>query len=251
MYQNLVLAGLGSIVGFSLGLTGSGGSILTVPFLVYGLKMPTDQAVPLSLVIVSSIATVGAIRQSFKANVLWPTAIIFSLFGSISSSIVIYLTKNTNDNLRLSLFAVLMLLFSWQMYQGAYLKLNTSLPKWLLVSFCGIFSGALTGFFGVGGGFILVPILVFVFNMPFNKAIGTSLAIICLISLSSIATFINAGFLIDKNVFALFFLGGSFGLLLGTTAINKIPESLAKKIFALLVACLACYMVFDNLVLKT
>ncbi len=166
----------GLLVGLSLGLTGSGGSILAIPLLVYGLDMPVSEAIVVSLLMVATIALFGAMRQSFGKNVNWTSAILFSIAGMIVSPVVIQLAHNVDDTLRLVLFAGLMLFVSYRMAFGAKEKIvnkpvrgitnENALLKGAKTATGGAVAGGLSGFFGVGGGFVIVPLLSTVFNMP-------------------------------------------------------------------------------------
>ena len=245
----------GSIVGLSLGLTGGGGSILAIPILVYGLGMPMSQAIILSLLMVASIAFLGAARQSFAGNVDWRAAIMFSLTGMLVSPFVIYAAHDVNETLRLVLFAILMLFVAYKM---AFSKNgsptsenppNTYQPRALRTAAGGATAGALSGFFGVGGGFIIVPLLAMIFEMPYRKAVSTSLAVIFLISTTAITGAVLKGIHVDWNLFILFVVGGLIGMLAGTVLVNLIPERTAKIMFAAITLILAIYMLIDKLFL--
>ncbi len=245
----------GSIVGLSLGLTGGGGSILAIPILVYGLGIPISQAVVISLLMVASIALFGAGRQSLSGNVDWRAALMFSVAGMIISPIVIYAAHDVNETLRLILFAVLMLFVAYKMAfsskkdiaSASTLRIHR--PSTIKMAGGGAAAGALSGFFGVGGGFIIVPLLTIIFAMPYRKAVSTSLAAIFLISTTAVAGAYLKGISLDWSLFALFVVGGLAGMLAGTALVNFIPERTAKIIFASITATLAVYMLIDRLFL--
>lgn len=245
----------GSAVGLSLGLTGGGGSILAIPILVYGLGIPMSQAVVISLLMVASIALLGAGRQSLAGNVDWRAAVLFSLTGMLISPLVIYIAHDVNETLRLILFAVLMLFAAYKMAFGNKKTLiSANAPeapphqaRTLKTAAGGAVAGALSGFFGVGGGFIIVPLLTMIFAMPYRKAVGTSLASIFLISMTAIAGAFLREVSIDGNLFALFVVGGLAGMLVGSALVNKIPERAAKVNFAVITATLAVYMLIDKI----
>jgi len=245
----------GSIVGLSLGLTGGGGSILAIPILVYGLGIPMSQSVVLSLLMVASIALFGAARQSFSRNVDWRAAILFSLAGMIISPLVIYVAHDVNETLRLILFAVLMLFIAYKLaFSGKKSPAPTNAlsvhqPSVIKTAMGGAAAGALSGFFGVGGGFIIVPLLTMIFAMPYRKAVSTSLAAIFLISTTAVAGAYLKGISLDWSLFTLFVVGGLAGMLAGTALVNFIPEQVAKRIFAAITATLAVYMLIDRLFL--
>lgn len=245
----------GSIVGLSLGLTGGGGSILAIPILVYGIGMPMSQAVVISLLMVASIALFGATRQSFSGNVDWRAAILFSITGMLVSPLIVYAFHDVNETIRLILFAFLMLFVAYKMAFSntkspvSVNTLNTHEPSTIKMAAGGAAAGALSGFFGVGGGFVIVPLLTMIFAMPYRKAVSTSLAAIFLISTTAVTGAYLKGISIDWGLFTLFVVGGLAGMLAGTAMVNLIPERTAKIIFAAITATLAVYMLTDRLFL--
>jgi uncharacterized membrane protein YfcA len=239
----------GAAVGLSLGLTGGGGSILAIPILVYGLGIPISQAVVISLLMVASIALFGAVKQSFSRSVDWRAALIFSITGMLVSPLVIYVAHDINETLRLTLFAVLMLFVAYKMVvpsQKPMNALSTHQPSPIKVAMGGAAAGGLSGFFGVGGGFIIVPLLTMIFAMPYRKAVSTSLAAIFLISTTAVAGAYIKGISVDWSLFILFVVGGLAGMLAGTGLVNLIPERTAKIIFAAIIASLAIFMLIDK-----
>ncbi len=256
-----IAIGCGMLVGLSLGLTGSGGSILAIPLLVYGLGMPVSQAIVVSLLMVSTIALFGAVRQSFGGNVNWRLAVLFSISGMIISPIIIQLAYDVNETLRLVLFSGLMLFVSYRMAFGKIQKLSSTtqfdksyqypMLKTAKIILGGTTAGALSGFFGVGGGFVIVPLLTLIFNMPYRVAVGTSLACIFLISIAAV----GGAFLTEVNIgwplFFNFVVGGGIGIIGGSVLVNKISNNSAKIIFAVLTTALAIFMLIDKLYINS
>lgn len=242
----------GSIVGFSLGLTGGGGSILAIPILIYGLGIPVSQAIVISLLMVASIALSGAGRQSFAGNVDWRSAGLFSITGMVVSPLVIYAAHDVNEMLRMTLFALLMLFIAYKMvfYNKEILEpaIAPVVHKVSAIKAAagGTAAGALSGFFGVGGGFIIVPLLTMIFAMPYRRAVGTSLAVIFLISITAVAGAFVKEVSIDWNLFIQFVMGGLVGMIIGSAAVNLIPESIARIIFAVITASVALFMLIDK-----
>ena len=246
----------GSIVGFSLGLTGSGGSILAIPLLVYGVGLPVEQALPVSLLMVAAIAVSGAARQTWSRQVDWRAALLFSLTGMLVSPVVVGLTHNVDDKIRLGLFALLMLVVAGRMAFGrgqtGKVKASRHHSMWvemIRITLGGALAGALAGFFGVGGGFVIVPLLTLIFAMPYKRAVGTSLASIALISSSALLGYFMQGATIDGELLSMFIGGGILGLLLGTRVVNSVPEVIARRVFATVTALLAIFMIFDKFIL--
>lgn len=246
----------GFIVGISLGLTGSGGSILAIPLLVYILKVPMIEAIYISLLMVASIALFGAIRQSFGKNVDWKSAILFSLMGMIIAPLVVHFSKNIDEEFRLILFAGLMLFASYRMLssrhqvpQAIETQMRHSFSSIAKISGGGAAAGALSGFFGVGGGFIIVPLLTLIFKMPYRMAVGTSLACIFMISLSAVSGALLSDSNINLPLFVNFLIGGVIGILSGSWLVNRLDNKKCKIIFAALTAAMAVFMLIDKVLI--
>lgn len=244
----------GVIIGISLGLTGSGGSILAIPLLMYGAGLSMSSALIISLFIVVSISLFGTIRHSLHGQVDWKSAIIFSISGIIVSPIIISLTHDINENYRLVLFAILMLFLASKMWLSTKKdqekeKLEEGAMRYNGVGpiiLGGSLAGALSGFFGVGGGFIIVPLLTIIFGMPYKKAIATSLACISLISSSAILGHLYHGVNINYWIMVMFIIGGVLGIVIANKMIKSIDEKIAKRIFAIITVLLAILMLFDK-----
>jgi uncharacterized membrane protein YfcA len=245
----------GAIIGISLGLTGSGGSILAIPLLMYGAGLSMSSALIISLFIVASISLFGTVRHSLHGHVDWKSAIIFSISGVIVSPIIVSLTHNINETYRLVLFAILMLLLASKMWLSTNkYQNNDNLIKEKTIRYRGavpiIFggglAGALSGFFGVGGGFIIVPLLTIIFGMPYKKAVATSLACILLISSSAIIGHLIHNVDIDFTILGMFILGGVLGIVVANQIVGNINEKIAKRIFAITTILLAIFMLFDK-----
>ncbi len=249
------LIGFGVLVGLSLGITGSGGSILAIPFLVYGVGLPMQTALGISLLMVASIALFGAIRQTYEGNVDWRIAILFSLTGMIVSPVVITLSTNIHETFRLLTFAILMLFVSWRMVSSLNKHDSSHSPGQIppasitRIVLSGASVGALSGFFGVGGGFIIVPQLILLFAKPYAQAVGTSLAIITLVSVSGFTALLAKGMPLDWLLLLPFIIGGLIGMLAPSHFVDKIPERQMKQSFAAITSILALLMILDKLFL--
>lgn len=258
MQIDLATIAFGSLVGFSLGLTGSGGSILAIPLLVYGAGLTAQEALPISLLMVAAIAAIGALRQSFNGQVDWRATFLFSLAGVLVSPLVVSMTHDVDERIRLGLLALLMFIvaarMAFQRNKPEAPVVNTAQqgPKRDIgrIALGGSFAGAMSGFFGVGGGFIIVPFLILLFAMPYKQAVGTSLASIALISTSALFGFFMEGASFDTVLLAGFMGGGVVGLMIGTMMVNIIPEIAAKRAFALITSVLAVFMIFDKFILQ-
>lgn len=171
---------LGVVVGAALGLLGGGGSILAVPALVYGLGQPVAQAVPTSLLVVGAAAAVGAVPKMRAGQVRWAVAGVFGGAGVATSFAGAWVNQRLSEDVVLAAFAVLMAAVGLHMLRGQRVTPRgwVSGGRWVAVVAAGAGVGFLTGLFGVGGGFLIVPALVVLLGLSMNTAVGTSLVVI-------------------------------------------------------------------------
>ena len=170
----------GSLVGFSLGLVGGGGSILAVPLMVYLVGVPSAHvAIGTSALAVATNAAANLVSHARMGNVKWPCAVVFAASGVVGAFGGSSLSKIVDGQKLLALFAILMLIVAIIMFVRrsgagkADVRLNReNLPRLLVI---GLLTGALAGFFGIGGGFLIVPGLIAAAGMPIINAIGSSL----------------------------------------------------------------------------
>ena len=250
------------VIGTVLGLTGGGGSILTVPVLVYLLSVNPVTATAYSLFIVGSTALVGAIRNAQKGMIEYKVGIVFA----IPSFLSVFLTRKiivpaipeviftldsfilTKDMVVMIFFAVIMLAAAISMIRErkeVVLKKDVQF-NYPLIIIEGLVVGVLTGLVGAGGGFLIIPALVLFANLPMKKAVATSLMIIAIKSL--------IGFLGDiGNIeiawgFLLTFAGLSMiGIVLGIYLNNFIDRKKLKKGFGWFVLAMAVYILLKEL----
>lgn len=178
--------GLSSAIGLSLGLIGGGGSIITVPVLVYVAGLPVPEAVALSLAVVGTTAGVGAVFQARDKKVHWKAAALYGGMGMVGAAFGARLTPLVPAPVLLTLFAGLMIWVGLRMVRGKSekeLSEKAECVTWKC-ALAGLVIGVLTGFLGVGGGFLIVPALMRFAKMPMPLAIGTSLVIIAANSLA-------------------------------------------------------------------
>jgi uncharacterized protein len=251
---------LALVIGLTLGLIGGGGSILTVPVLVYVLGIDAVTGTAYSLFIVGATALVGGIQNYLKGLVNLKTAIVFA----IPSLIAVYLTRRylvpaipdelfsvsdfvvTRDIAIMAFFAVIMLLASISMIrsgakkepeEGVDLKFNYPL---ILIE--GAVVGVLTGIVGAGGGFLIIPALVLLARLPMKLAIGTSLLIIAAKSLIGFTGDLAAGVVIDWTFLMIFTALSIAGIFLGVYLTRFIPGAKLKKAFGYFVLVMAIYI---------
>lgn len=173
-------------IGLSLGLIGGGGSIITVPVLVYVAGLPVPEAVALSLAVVGTTAAVGAVFQARAGRVHPKAALLYGGMGMVGAALGAQLTPLVPAPVLLTLFALLMVWVGLRMVRGKpenELSEKAECVTWKC-ALAGLVIGVLTGFLGVGGGFLIVPALMRFAKMPMPLAIGTSLVIIAVNSLA-------------------------------------------------------------------
>ena len=169
---------LALLIGLSLGTLGSGGSIITVPVLVYVAGIPAHAAVGMSLVIVGTTAAVGSYLQSRRGGFDRKAAAIFATTGMAGAYVGARLTHLVTGDTLMAVFAALMLMAGWRMLargEAAAVSGTCSVPRCAGI---GVSLGVLTGFLGIGGGFLIVPALLLAAGLDMRRAVPTSLAII-------------------------------------------------------------------------
>lgn len=243
---------LGFGIGISLGLLGGGGSILTVPALVYLVGQSPQAAMTTSLAIVGANSALGAFfhhRQNSGLN--WKVALVFGGAGMATSYLAAGLSGWFSPALLLVIFALLMLAIAGLMLARKETAPEPAAPppatcNWPLILAGGVGVGLLTGLLGVGGGFLIVPALVMLVGLPMGQAVGTSLAIIAANSLAGLAGHLGApGF--DLPVTSIFVLAGLAGTFAGARLGLRLPAARLRQAFAGFVIVLALFLLADNL----
>lgn len=238
---------LAFFIGGSLGLLGGGGSILTVPVLVYILNIPAKEAVALSLAIVGFTSLIGSMGHLKAGNIDKKIALIFAPTAMIGTYLGTYIASFLTGQFQLLLFSIVMIAASYFMFkdkkelpEGHIHK--TNIPLVIIVS---VFVGILTGIVGVGGGFMIVPALVILADTPMKKAVGTSLVIISLNSLSGFIGYINK-LTIDWQFLGIFTSLTAIGILVGSYAVKYISQRKLKKIFAIFLIIMGILILYKN-----
>ena len=205
--------GSGALVGFALGLVGGGGSILAVPLLVYlvGVASP-HEAIGTSAVAVTFNALLSLNAHARKGHVKWPCGLVFAGAGAIGALGGSTLGKALNGETLLAVFGLLMVAIGVHSFlrrggEGEPLvRLSRQNAASLVVA--GLIAGALSGFFGIGGGFLIVPALMMATGMPPIYAVGTSLVAVASFGAATAANYALSG-LVHWPLAALFVLGGA------------------------------------------
>lgn len=249
---SILAIGSGGVVGLVLGLVGGGGSILAVPLLVYvvGVKSP-HVAIGTSAIAVSISALGNLFSHSRAGNVKWRCAFVFAAAGVIGALGGSQVAKSLDGQKLLALFGAVMIVVGSVMLrkrqsgEDADVRLTSETAKELLPLLLGIgFTvGAFSGFFGIGGGFLIVPGLILATGMPLTSAIGTSLVAITAFGAATAASYAWSG-LVDWPLASLFVFGGLAGGVVGVRAGRTLAESkrTLNIIFASLVIVVGFYV---------
>jgi len=259
---------LAVLVGISLGLIGSGGSILTVPILVYVMAVNPVLATAYSLFIVGSTALVGGVQSAIQKRVDFKTVLIFG----VPSIAAVYATRMwlvpfipnelfsigsqmiTKSIALMLLFAVVMILASVSMIRpGKHKEADENAPRvynYPMILLEGAVVGLLTGLVGAGGGFLIIPALVLLARMPMKLAVGTSLFIIAAKSLIGFIGDLQGSEIIDWKLLGIFTAFSVTGIFIGILLSKKIPGQKLKKGFGWFVLIMGIYIIFKELFFK-
>jgi len=267
------------LMGLSLGLIGGGGSILTVPILVYLFQLDAVLATAYSLFIVGLTSLVGSVSHMRLGNIHWRTAIVFGIpsiisvfltrsyvvpmipdpiftFGeSVNGGAAFVLTKSVG---LLLLFAMIMVMAAYSMIKPAkkevasavnppVAELDAPTFNYPLILAEGAIVGLVTGLVGAGGGFLIIPALVLLAKLPMKKAVGTSLMIIAAKSLIGFVGDMSGDEVIDWNFLAVFSAIAVVGILLGSWLSKRIPGEKLKPAFGWFVLVMGTYIIIKEL----
>jgi hypothetical protein len=248
---DLFALGSGSCVGFTLGLIGGGGSIIATPLLLYVVGMSPHVAIGTGALAVSANAFVNFASHARAGNVRWVTAAIFAATGVAGALIGSTIGKAFDGHRLILLFAILMLVVGALMLRPgrAGAAPAVALTPMIVVRLVGIAFGVglLAGFFGIGGGFLIVPGLILGTGMPMINAIGTSLLAVGAFGLATALNYAASG-LVDWAVAAEFIGGGIAGGWIGMRLACHLAarRSTLNRIFAALIFVVAFYMIWRS-----
>lgn len=250
--QYLLGAVSGSLVGFSLGMFGGGGSILAVPLMIYLVGVPSaHMAIGTSAFAVAANAFTNVITHARLGNVKWRCAAIYSMAGILGAFAGSSLGKIIDGQKLLLAFAILMLVVGVLMFRrraqvgDPEAQCNrANAPK--VLTFGGL-TGAFSGFFGIGGGFLVVPGLVTSTGMTMIHAIGTSLVAITAFGLTTALNYAVSGY-VDWPLAFVFVVGGAAGGLLGSLVAKRVSarKGMLSVLFACLIFVVAIYMIVHS-----
>ena len=238
---------LSAFIGLSLGLIGGGGSILTVPILVYFLGVEAHEAVGMSLAVVGATSLFGSYLHWKRGNVDFSSGLLFGVSGIFGAFLGSPLTKMVSPGALLLLFGALMFVVAVSMLRRKG-KASDEIPGELNKTkavLAGFGVGVLTGFLGVGGGFLIVPALVLFGGLQMKEAIGTSLLVIFLNCVAGLAGHASQGSFDWALTFLVMALAVS-GAIFGTVLSHRLSAHRLQKTFAYLVLVVAVFLFAKN-----
>jgi uncharacterized membrane protein YfcA len=248
----LLAALLGALaIGLSLGLLGSGGSILTVPVLHYLLHQPEQVAIAGSLLVVGLIAAAACVPYAIARQVDWRNVLWFGLPGMLGAWLGASLARWVPGPAQLVLFAAVMLVAAWRMLQSNPVATGATKPHphpFVIIA-GGTAVGALSGLVGVGGGFLIVPALVLLAGVPVTSAVGTSLAVIALNSFTGFGKYLHVleakGIELDWHTLLLIATIGVIGSLAGNRLGRRLPQSSLRRLFGIFLVVMGLFVAAD------
>jgi uncharacterized membrane protein YfcA len=262
--SDVLTVAFGMVIGFSLGLTGGGGSIFAVPMLIYGLGTGAREAVAISLAAVGATSLLGAALRWRAAELELRGGIVFAIGGLVGAPFGTAIGTRIPEALTLIGFAVLMGVVGVRMWRGketSAIRRSRSCglrddgrvqltPKCVVVLIAaGLLVGILSGIFGVGGGFIIVPALIFVTGIPIHRAITTSLLVISVICASGVTSHSLAGEGLPVSLTAFFVGGGFLGMIPGIRLRSRLSGPGLNRIFAVGMWVVAVFLIVKNTLL--
>ncbi len=240
------------LVGILIGLLGSGGSIVAIPAFIYLANYTTARATDAALVLVTISATIAVVGYSKKSRILYKDTSLFAISGILSAYLGTYVNSKLSDQVLLWVFAFVLVIASIAMPLSKKIQ-NKKDPtddenkqNIVLILVVGLVFGFLTGLIGVGGGFLIIPLLVVVLRYKFSFAVGTSVVIILINALSSIVFRIFVSNIEILNLIPLAVLA-AMGAFLGIYLNGKLNKEVLQRAFSILVIAITIFTLVDAL----
>ncbi len=253
LLQQILIVISGTLVGFSLGLIGGGGSILAVPLLLYFVGYHNPHVVIGTTALAVALTAYANLLPHWRAgNVRWKPALIFALVGAAGAALGAQVGKVFPSASLLFLFALLMIVVVIFMLRPRKISSHVNTHSgWLMIARIvpvSLAVGLLSGFFGIGGGFLIVPGLIFATGMPLINAIGSSLLSVGAFGTTTAITYALSG-LVNWLIVGEYLIGGILGGFIGARLAIRLGEqkTALTRIFAVLVLVVAIYMLYINL----
>lgn len=252
LYQTVSAILCGSLSGFILGLIGGGGSVLATPLLLYVVGVDTPHiAIGTGALAVSLNAYANLVGHAAKGHVIWRCAVVFTIVGTIGSLIGSTIGKLTDGQVLLFLFGLVMVAVATYMLLPR--KVSASdlpvITRWICVraGLAALLTGATSGLFGIGGGFLVVPALIFSTGMATIYAVGTSLVAVGTFGLATAVNY-AASDLVNWRISAEFLGGGVMGGVVGMLLAARLGanKNALNRIFALVVYSVAAYVLYRS-----
>ena len=254
--QSVLGLASGMLVGFSLGLVGGGGSILAVPLMVYVVGVPEPHvAIGTSAIAVAANAAVNLSNHARGGTVVWSCALVFALAGIIGAFGGSIFGKMVDGQKLLALFELVMIVIALLMLKTrsriGLPDVTISMSNMPAIVGLGLATGTLSGFFGIGGGFLIVPALMLATGMPIMNAVSSSLVAVTAFGMTTAASYAWSG-LVSWSLAGLFVAGGIVGGLAGTRAARGLAErrGALNIVFAVVIIAVALYMLARNISLS-
>jgi len=267
---------VGLIIGGVLGLTGAGGSVFAVPLLIYLIHLSPQDSIGISLGAVCISSIFGVLTRLKTGQIEWLPAIVYSGIGGIFSPLGVYLNQQINEMLLMVGFSGLVIVVAMRLWlqasrtpletktvrssisedgadNSALCRTNHNAPFEIGVrciagmSAAAIATGVLSGLFGVGGGFLIVPTLLFLTSISIQQAVATSLVVISVVSLSGFVSYLVAGSTVDINLLSHVAIGGVFGMGCGIAVSRYVAGPMLQKIFSVLMLIMAVVTVSTHI----
>lgn len=243
---------LAALIGLSLGLLGGGGSILTIPVFVYVLGFDPKEAIAMSFPVVGVTSLVGAIGHWRAGNVEVRSAVLFGLVAMVGAYAGARLAVLVSGAVQLTLLAVVMFAAAAAMLrtrpassEGAAAGRENKGRRIVTVALAGVSVGMLTGFLGIGGGFLIVPALVILARTPMKHAVGTSLLVIAMSSTSGFLGYLGQ-VTVPWGFIALFTAVAIAGILTGTYLVRFISQRVLRRAFGAFLIVMGCFILYQN-----
>jgi len=248
----MILGWIGALfIGLSLGLLGSGGSILTVPVLVYLFGQDEKLAIASSLAIVGTIAFAGGLDYWHKRLIDWKAIILFGIPSMLASYLGAFLAVYLSGIFQLVIFAFIMFIAAVFMFRNNNLHQVSEQISSLKIISSGVGVGVMTGIIGIGGGFLIVPSLILFAGLAMRGAIATSLVIITLNAYTGFFKYLQVLALnniqLDWMVIITVSTIGIIGTFIGHYLCHKIPQAKLKYYFAYFILLMAVFILFKEL----
>ena len=246
---------MGILIGLVVGAVGGGGGVLGLPVLIYILGQSVGPASTASLIVVAVAAGVGAGALALRGHVCWRIALTFTVPAAAGTLLGTLGNHAVSPKVLILAFVPVMFaasLATWARAIRTTSEETGACPptQWGPTVLGGLGVGVLTGFFGVGGGFMIVPVLTLWLGFTFRRAVATSLVILTLTGLAALASHLAVGAEIDVPITLALSVSTAAGALVGSILAQRVAQAALGRAFALVVALLGVFLLVDTLLLN-